>query len=126
MDHYRLSDDLRKQLLESAAWGKAGIEARLDEAVQEETVEEVVEEEVVEENSQNSEELSEEVHVCPLCTSVLEEALEEEQIQEHLSIVLGLVDRLSQINEGEEDIEDVIVNALSELLSEEDWGKKGS
>lgn len=120
MDHYRLSDDLRKQLLESAAWGKAGIEARLDEAVQEETVEEVVEEEVVEENSQNSEELSEEVHVCPLCTSVLEEALEEEQIQEHLSIVLGLVDRLSQINEGEEDIEDVIVNALSELLSEED------
>ena len=32
MDHYRLSDELRQQLLENAAWGKVGVTPRLDEA----------------------------------------------------------------------------------------------
>ena len=31
MDHFKLDDELRKQLLEAAAWGKAGITPRLDE-----------------------------------------------------------------------------------------------
>ena len=31
MDHYRLSDELRQQLLENAAWGKADLTPRLDE-----------------------------------------------------------------------------------------------
>lgn len=115
MDHVSLSDDLRKQLLESAAWGKIGIspkplteekEVEKEESV-EETKEEVKEEEPV----------TEEAHVCPLCSSNLEEEIDEERMLEHLDVVVGLIDRLSQLNEGdEEDIDSLIDKALDELL----------
>lgn len=111
MDHMKLSDELRQQLLESAAWGKAGITPRVDESVTEEVVEEAVEaedtEEVVVESS----------HVCPLCVSELSEAIDEDRILEHLNVVVGLVDRLGQLNEGEEeDIETIIDDTIKELL----------
>ena len=35
MNHMNLSDELRNQLLEAAAWGKAGITKRVDEATSE-------------------------------------------------------------------------------------------
>jgi len=110
MDHMKLSDELRQQLMESAAWGKAGITPRLDEtkrggekeAVEAEEGEEVVEEAVS--------------HICPLCVSELSEAIDEERILEHLNVVVGLVDRLSQLNEGDEDVETVIDETIKELL----------
>ena len=43
MDHMKLSDELRQQLLESAAWGKAGITPTLTEAKTEDSEEEVIE-----------------------------------------------------------------------------------
>ena len=92
MDHMKLSDELRQQLMESAAWGKAGITPRLNEAA------------------------SEAAHVCPLCVSELSEAIDEERILEHLNVVVGLVDRLSQLNEGDEDVETVIDATIQELL----------
>jgi hypothetical protein len=106
MNHMDLSEELRNQLLESAAWGKAGIApSRLDESSQE--VEEVIEEE-------------EDLHVCPLCTSQLSEAIDEESLLEHLDVVLSLVDRLSQLNEGDEDIESVIDETIANALFGED------
>ena len=69
-----LSDELRNQLLESAAWGKAGITPVMNEEKAVETEEEAVE------------------------------------------VVLGLVDRLSQMNEGDEDVDAVIDSALEDLL----------
>ena len=128
MDHYRLSDELRQQLLENAAWGKAGVTPRLDES---ETLEEKkscgskkkakkAEEGYMEdaeyEDAEGSEELEEAVHVCPLCVSQLDQPLDEESILEHLNVVVGLVDRLTQLQEGEEDIESVIDETLAELL----------
>lgn len=114
MDHLKLSDELRSMLIESAAWAKADITpTRLDEAsseVAEKTKETEETEEVVEESSE------EESHACPLCSSQLSESLEEEAIIDHLNVVMGLVDRLSQMNEGDEDIENVIATAVSELL----------
>ena len=104
MNHMDLSDELRNQLLESAVWGKAGTKpaARLDESASEE-VEEVIEEE-------------EELHVCPLCTSQLSEAIDEDTLLEHLDVVLSLVDRLSQLNEGDEDIESIIDETIANAL----------
>jgi DNA repair exonuclease SbcCD ATPase subunit len=108
MDHMKLSDELRQQLMESAAWGKAGISPLLSEETVEEAAEEAVEaEEVVEEAT---------AHVCPLCVSELPEAIDEERILEHLNVVVGLVDRLSQLNEGDEDIDTVIDETIAELL----------
>jgi len=119
--------------MESALWEKAGFTVeRIDESV--ETEEEVLEEakskkkkpmkaEMSAENcstevehDEDAEEISEAVHVCPLCVSQLEEPIDEERLVEHLDVVFGLADRLSQLNEGEEDVEEVIANALSDLL----------
>jgi hypothetical protein len=111
MDHMKLSDELRNQLLEAAEWGKAGITPtpRTNKAINEESAEEV-------EESEEGEELQEAYHVCPLCTSYLEEEISEETLLEHLDVVLGLVDRLSQLNEGDEDVDEVIDAALEEIL----------
>ena len=108
MDHMKLTDELRQQLMEAAVWKNDEISARLDESGGEEEVVEVEEEEeeVVEEGA----------HVCPLCVSQLDESIDEERILEHLNVVLGLVDRLSQLNEGDEDIESVIDETIAEIL----------
>jgi DNA repair exonuclease SbcCD ATPase subunit len=131
MDHYRLSDELRQQLLENAAWGKAGV-TRLDEkkdcasgesdggyekpAKAKKAKKKEMEDHSEYEDAEGSEELEEMAHVCPLCTSHLDEAIDEERILEHLNVVVGLVDRLTQLQEGEEDIESVIDETLAELL----------
>ena len=155
MDHIKLSDELRQQLLESAAWGKAGITPVLKEET-EEVIEEKKKSKKAEreekenggdpkgdpkafggkrgdksqtkkgedyecastehEDAEGAEELEEAVHVCPLCVSQLEEAIDEERILEHLNVVVGLVDRLSQLDESEEDIETIIDETIQELL----------
>lgn len=147
MDHYTLSDELRRQLLENAAWGKAGVAPRLDEAScesddekpakkkkakkarkdKEEDRDEEEEEEVeesaeldCEDHDEEDLEESEEVHVCPLCVSELSEAIEEDRIFEHLNVVMALVDRLSQLQEGEEDIEAVIASTVEDLLFQDE------
>jgi len=113
MDHMKLTDELRQQLLEAAAWGRAGVQVSLNEDTgKEEEAEEAeeAEEEVVEEA----------IHVCPLCVSQLDESIDEERILEHLDVVMGLVDRLSQLNEGDEDIDTVIDETLAELLLQDE------
>ena len=115
MDHMKLTDDLRKQLLEAAAWGKADIEVNLNEDTNKKEEEVVVEAEEAEEEM-----LEEAIHVCPLCVSQLDESIDEERILEHLDVVMGLVDRLSQLNEGDEDIDTVIDETLAELLLQDE------
>jgi len=120
MDHMKLSDELRKQLLESASWGKAGI--TLNEGVVEEAAKAVEDDKAMEPKKKAKKDKKEEVHceeavhVCPLCVSQLDEAIDEESLLEHLNVVVGLVDRLSQLQEGDEDIETVIDETIQELL----------
>jgi hypothetical protein len=143
MDHYKLSDEFRQKLIESAAWGKIGVETRLDEGS--EVIEEkkkgmkghpdeaqdkalikkmmakkMRKEGTEVEYAEDAEELAEELHVCPLCTSQLDESIDEERILEHLDVVMGLVERLSHLQEGEEDVESVINQALAELLLDDE------
>jgi len=142
MDHMKLTDELRQQLMEAAVWKNDEIAARLDESSAVEEVDEV--EELEEktscgsrgkkpakdkkmdyahtevEDGEDAEELEEAAHVCPLCVSQLDESIDEERILEHLNVVLGLVDRLSQLNEGDEDIESVIDETIAELLFQDD------
>ncbi len=136
MDHMKLTDELRQQLMEAAVWKNDEIAARLDESSAVEEVDEVEEleeksscgskkakkgkkaymEDTEVEEDEDAEELEEAAHVCPLCVSQLDESIDEERILEHLNVVLGLVDRLSQLNEGDEDIESVIDETIAELL----------
>ena len=139
MDHMKLTDELRQQLMEAAAWKDTEITARLDESGEVAEVEETekLEEkkscgskakkgkkamkddymEDTEHDEEEGEELEEaSAHVCPLCVSELDESIDEERILEHLNVVLGLVDRLSQLHEGDEDVESVIDETIAELL----------
>jgi len=136
MDHYRLSDELRQQLLENAAWGKAGVTPRLDEMDyggnggnggdhgedhgDDDKPEGKAKKKkpAPKEKKKEKPEMAEEevAHVCPLCTSHLDEAIDEERILEHLNVVVGLVERLTQLQEGEEDVDTVIDETLAELL----------
>ena len=113
MDHMKLTDELRQKLMEAAAWKDSEISARLDESGGEEEVVEVEDEEVEE---VEEEVVEEGAHVCPLCVSQLDESIDEERILEHLNVVLGLVDRLSQLNEGDEDIESIIDETIADIL----------
>ena len=107
-----LSDELRAQLIESAAWGKAGITPILSEEV----VNEKKSTKDKKEDNKAETQCEETAHACPLCASELSEAIEEERLLEHLNIVVGLVDRLSQLQEGDEDIDTVIDETIAELL----------
>ena len=134
MDHMKLTDELRQQLMEAAVWKNDEIAARLDESSAVEELEELEEktscgsnrakkakkpmeyQHSEYEDDEGAEELEEDVHVCPLCVSQLDESIDEERILEHLNVVLGLVDRLSQLNEGDEDIESVIDETIADIL----------
>ena len=134
MDHMKLTDELRQQLMEAAVWKDTEITARLDESGEVEEVAELEEKKscgskkkkamkgmdyahTEVEDGEDAEELEEaSAHVCPLCVSELDESIDEERILEHLNVVLGLVDRLSQLNEGDEDIESIIDETIAELL----------
>ena len=130
MDHMKLTDELRQQLMEAAVWKNDEISSRLDESSAVEELEEKTScgskrskkamkkgyMEDTEYDEEEGEELEEAAHVCPLCVSQLDESIDEERILEHLNVVLGLVDRLSQLNEGDEDIESVIDETIAELL----------
>lgn len=117
MNHIKLNDEYRQRLLESAAWGKVGVDsgkAPKTEVVNEEATAEVEtteEEEVIEEGA---------AHICPLCISPLEEAIEQERVLEHLELVAAVLDRLDQINESEEDLEAVIAECVRAILLEND------
>ena len=135
MNHHDLSDELRAQLIESAAWGKAGITPRLDEAKKDDgqskgdkgkdkddpdakDFEDGGDRKGDKSKTKKGEKDFEEetAHACPLCASELSEAIDEDRLLEHLDIVVGLVDRLSQLQEGEEDIDTVIDETIAELL----------
>lgn len=148
MNHMNLSDELRKQLLESAEWGtlninvdgndvehleeggaKKGDKSKTDKGDEDYTTKKGMKKKTGkgkafkaskdqddEEGREEPEEVCEEVHVCPLCTSQLDEAVDEERLLEHLDVVVGLIERLSNLNEGEEDVDEVINQALSDLL----------
>ena len=139
MNHMNLSDELRKQLLESAEWGTLNINVdgndveHLEEAKKDDKKKKSKKDDKKDdkqkkfafkaskdqddkEGSEEPEEVCEEVHVCPLCTSQLDEAVDEERLLEHLDVVVGLIERLSNLNEGEEDVDEVINQALSDLL----------
>ena len=150
MQNFKLNDEFRDKLLESAAWGKCGITLSESKAQEAEEIQKPLEEDDDEENGDSKafggkkgdksktkkgkdfekkkkkkdddeddngdDDLEEAVHVCPLCISQLEEAIDEERLVEHMDVILGLIERLSALNEDEEEVDQVIDSALKDLL----------
>lgn len=123
MKHVNLNDEFRNKLLESAAWGKIGL--NINEGKVEEGQESLTEEtdaqgyEIIQDQEEESIDEGS-AHVCPLCTSLLPEAIEEERVLEHLEIIANVLDRITQVNESEEDLESVIAECVREVLLESD------
>lgn len=92
---------------------------------QEAPKEEVKEDEVEEDSdeSEDSEEVleSEDIHVCPLCESKLETPLTEERLQEHIDLVLNIINE-NFTEDGEsldEELEEDVSEESGEVKEEE-------
>jgi hypothetical protein len=90
MKHMNISEDAMKIILENAAWDKFGIKVDGQQQITEST-QEVNEEE--------------EAHVCPLCSSHLDEAISDEALMEHTADVLEAVNAAA-LTEDVEDSDD--------------------
>ncbi len=125
MKHYVLSDDLRARLLESADWGSINVtlaEAKEKLAKKDEVKPEVKAQEapVQEDETSEDEELDalveQALHTCPLCLTEMEETLDEDRILEHLDVAAEIIERVNLLNEEDENIEDLLSEALSSLF----------
>jgi len=94
MKHLDISEDAMKIILENSAWGQFGIKVDGDKKTITESTEDDVEE--VDE------------HVCPLCSSHLDEAISDEALMEHTANVLEAVNAAT-LNESEEEDDDELV-----------------
>ena len=86
-----ISEDAMKIILENAAWDKFGIKVDGKQQIEEST-EEGSEEEAIEEE-----------HVCPLCSSHLDEAISDEALMEHTADILEAVNAATLNEETDED-----------------------
>lgn len=89
-----ISEDAMKIILENAAWDKFGIKVGDQQQIDEST----------EEGSE--EEAIEEAHVCPLCSSHLDEAISDEALMEHTANVLEAVNAATLNEETDGDGEE--------------------
>jgi transcription elongation factor Elf1 len=96
MKHNVLKEEV-DQILNQAFWNKGGIK------LNENTAPEAVEVEAqVEETPAEQETVNEEAHVCPLCESHLEAPISDDQLSEHIDLMIDIIDEMSQITEGED------------------------
>lgn len=101
-------DQLRESILGTAAWNKVGIEL-LNEAV--DTTDKVADKEVVDKEVIEEEAVE---HSCPLCSTVLEEAISDEVLLEHADQMLEVFQEAENIivesekEEEEGDEEDLL------------------
>ena len=91
-----ISEDAMKIILENAAWDKFGIKVDGQQQIDEST----------EEGSEDDEEAIDEEHVCPLCSSHLDEAISDEALMEHTANVLEAVNAATLNEETDEDDEE--------------------
>ena len=108
----KISNDLAKQLMESSDWsGQKDVKTKLSESTetQEEVVEEVVEEAteegITEEDAAALMEAIQngDVHVCPLCETILAEELSDEIVENHIEFVAGILSEDVSDEDSEDD-----------------------
>jgi DNA repair exonuclease SbcCD ATPase subunit len=106
MKHLNISDDAMKIILENAAWSDFGLKVN---KTQDQKIDE------------STEEVEEEAHVCPLCSSHLDEAISDEALMEHTANVLEAVNAATlNEEEEEEDGEELFEEDESEDESEDE------
>ena len=90
----KITSELAKMLMESSDWtGHDDVKAKLSESTEAtDTQEEVIEEASDESANELAEAIEEgDVHVCPLCETVLEDELSDEVLENHISYMSDLL-----------------------------------
>jgi hypothetical protein len=101
------------QLINQAFWGKGGV--RLTENTEEVTQEPQTQEEVTQDDS---EQLEESAHVCPLCESKLEEDISDEQLMEHVNLMVEIISEMNDVTD--EDLDTLAEDIESDEEDEND------
>jgi triphosphoribosyl-dephospho-CoA synthetase len=92
----RTDKDVAQKLMEAADWSTIGMDQPsfepevAEEVIEEETADEVETKEDETEIQEGKDEAEE--HTCPLCESVLEEAISDEKIQEHVNLISKILE----------------------------------
>ena len=113
-----LREDVDK-IISQSFWGKTGV--KLDEAKKLSEQAEVEQTEVAEEelvDSEDGEVIEEQAHVCPLCESALESPISDEQLTEHIELMLGIINEMNDISD--EDLQAIEEEILSEVAEDDD------
>lgn len=122
MNHKNVLKEEVDQIMKQAFWGKGGIS--LNESVDTQEAQEA--QEVIDTPVEAEvEQVNEETHSCPLCESTLEEAISDEKLTEHIEMMLGIINEMSDISDEEleaieEEFEDEEVEEDAEVVEEAD------
>lgn len=84
------------QIISQSNWGRAGIS--LTESTEAAAAPAKAQEEAAEEQVVESED-----HSCPLCESALEAPISDEQLTEHIEMMLGIINEMNDISDEELD-----------------------
>jgi hypothetical protein len=111
-------------ILSQAFWGKTGVRLNENTEVSEDHAEEAQEE--VQDELQEGEQVDAE-HVCPLCESHLEEPISDDQLSEHVDLMINIIDEMAQLTESDEEFEGEELDESEDTLNQkEDWTPKSS
>ena len=110
MKHVEMNDETRKILMESAAWGRAGLaptflseDGEEEEAPAEEAPAEESEEESSDDDSGEAEAVTEEDVSRSEVLAVLLSEMTDEELLDHIASVMDVVDSASEVLEEEEE-----------------------
>jgi DNA repair exonuclease SbcCD ATPase subunit len=99
------------QILNQSFWKLGGV--KLTESTEAAPAEEVEAQEAQAEESEEVEQVTEETHTCPLCESELAEDISDEKLTEHIEMMLGIINEMSDITDEE-------LEAIEEEVNEEE------
>ena len=106
--NYNVSDEIRKTLMESAAWDRMGLEPTFlneDDDGEEAPAEEATAEEAPAEEVEESEEEVSDEEISEALATLLS-VMSDDQLLEHIESVLAVVDKAAEVLEEEEESED--------------------
>lgn len=87
------------QIIAQSSWGKTGVRLAETKAPIAESTEPQAQEAQPEETPVQA------AHVCPLCESELQQDITDEQLAEHIDLMVDIIDEVASLQEESEDVE---------------------
>lgn len=109
------------QIIAQSSWGKTGVRLAETKAPIAESTEPQAQE------AQPEEAPVQAAHVCPLCESELQQDITDEQLAEHIDLMVDIIDEVASLQEESEDVEASELEDIDEdQIEEATYGGGGS